>query len=287
MDNPSLDGGSKNCWSTSVAGLDPHYSSGVGNHLFYLLAEGTGSKTIGGRAHSSTACNGATLTGIGRDQAAAIWYRGLTTYWTSTTTYPQAANGMVRAAKDLYGAASTQCTATVNAWKGVSVTPTETCGTTTPPPTGSNLLVNPGFESGATAWTQTAGVITNDAAATPRSGTYYAWLDGYGTSHTDSVSQSVAVPAASSATLSFYLQIASAETTTTTAYDTLKVQVTSGGTTTTLATYSNLNKGTGYVARSVSLAGYTGKTVTVKFLGVEDSSAATSFLIDDASLVTG
>jgi Zn-dependent metalloprotease len=286
MDNPSLDGGSRNCWSSTVAGLDPHYSSGVGNHLFYLLAEGTGSKTIGGRAHSSTACNGATLTGIGRDQAAAIWYRALSTYWTSTTTYPQAANGQVKAAKDLYGATSTQCTATVNAWKGVSVTPTETCGTATPPPTGGNLLVNPGFESGATGWTQTAGVITNDPGATPRSGSYYAWLDGYGTSHTDSISQNVTVPAASTATLSLYLKISTAETTTTTAYDTLKVQVVSGGTTTTLATYSNLNKGTSYVARSVNLSAYTGKSITVKLLGVEDASAATSFLVDDTSLTT-
>ncbi len=49
MDNPSADGGSVNCWSTSTRNLDPHYSSGVGNHLFYLLSEGTGSKTIGGK----------------------------------------------------------------------------------------------------------------------------------------------------------------------------------------------------------------------------------------------
>jgi Zn-dependent metalloprotease len=287
MDNPSLDGGSKNCWSATVGTLDPHYSSGVGNHLFYLLAEGTGSKTIGGRAHSATTCNGTTLTGIGRDQAAAIWYRAMTTYWTSTTTYPQAANGEIKAAKDLYGATSSQCTATLNAWKGVAVTPTETCGTTTPP-TGGNLLANPGFESGAASWTQTAGVITNDASGSPHAGSYYAWLDGYGASHTDSVSQTVTIPAASAATLSFYLYVASDETTTSTAYDTLKVQVTpSGGTTSTLATYSNLNKGTGYVARSVNLGAYTGKTVTVKLLGVEDSSAATSFLVDDTSLTTG
>ena len=286
MDNPSADGGSKNCWTSTTGNLDPHYSSGVGNHLFYLLAEGSGSKTIGGRSHSSTTCNGTTLTGIGRDTAAAIWYRGLTTYWTTTTTYPQAANGMVKAAKDLYGATSTQCTATLNAWKGVAVTPTETCGGTTPPPTGGNLLANPGFESGATSWTQTAGVITNDAGAAPRTGAYYAWLDGYGTTHTDSVSQSVAIPAAASATLSFYLRIASDETTTSTAYDTLKVQVISGSTTSTLATYSNLNKGTAYVARSLNLSAYAGKTVTVKFLGVEDSSAATSFLVDDTSLTT-
>ena len=96
----------------------------------------------------------------------------------------------------------------------------------------------------------------------PRSGSYYAWMDGYGTSHTDYVQQSVTIPTASSATLSFYLYVASDETTTSTAYDTMKVQVISGGTTTTLATYSNLNKGSGYVQRSVNLSAYTGKTVT-------------------------
>ncbi len=287
MDNPSLDGGSKNCWSSTVGSLDPHYSSGVGNHLFYLLAEGTGSKTIGGRAHSATACNGSTLAGIGRDQAAAIWYRAMTTYWTSTTTYPQAANGMVKAAKDLYGATGSQCTATVNAWKGVSVTPTETCGGGTPPPVGANLLANPGFESGTASWSASTGVITNDTTATPHAGAYYAWLDGYGSAHTDTVSQSVAVPAASAATLSYYLKVSSDETTSTAVYDTLKVQVVSGGTTTTLATYSNLDESAGYVARSVNLSAFTGKTVTVKFLGVEDSSAATSFLVDDTSLTTG
>jgi Zn-dependent metalloprotease len=288
MDNPSLDGGSRNCWSSTVRTLDPHYSSGVGNHLFYLLAEGTGTKTIGGRSHSSTTCNGTTLTGIGRAQAAAIWYRAMTAYWTSTTTYPQAANGQVKAAKDLYGVGSAQCTATVDAWKGVSVTPTETCGGSTPPPAGGNLLANPGFESGATSWSATSGVITNDPAGTPHSGAFYAWLDGYGTTHTDSVSQTVTIPSAASATLTFSLYVASDETTTSTAYDTLKVQVTpSGGTTATLATYSNLNKGTGYVTRSVNLSSYVGRTVTVKLLGTEDSSAATSFLVDDTSLTTG
>jgi hypothetical protein len=171
--------------------------------------------------------------------------------------------GMIKAAEDLYGATSTQCTATVKAWKAVNVTPTETCGTTTPPPTGSNLLVNPGFESRSTGWTRTLDVITNDPGATPQTGTYFAWLDGYGTSHTDVLSQPVTIPPASTAKLSFYLRIRSADTTST-AHDTLKVQVISGNTTTTLARYSNLNKGTGYVARSVNLGNYTGQTVTVK-----------------------
>lgn len=95
------------------------------------------------------------------------------------------------------------------------------------------------------------------------------------------------IPAASSASLAFYLRISSAETTTSSAYDTLKVQVTSGGTTSTLATYSNLNEGSRYVQRTLNLSAYTGKSVTLKFLGVEDSSAATSFFIDDLALATG
>jgi hypothetical protein len=86
--------------------------------------------------------------------------------------------------------------------------------------------------------------------------------------------------------LTFYLKVTTAETTTTTAYDTLKAQVVSSGVTTTLATYSNLHKGTSYVLRSVNLNAYIGKTVTVKFLGVEDSSLQTSFRIDDTSLTT-
>ena len=283
MDNPSADGASVNCWTASTGSLDPHYSSGVGNHLFYLLAEGTGTKTIGGRTHTGTSCNASTLTGIGRAAAAAIWYRALTVYMVSSETYPQARDAMVKSAKDLYGATSTQCTATLNAWSGVSVTGAETCGTT-PSPTG-NLLANPGFESGAVSWSSTVGVITNSASATPRTGSYYGWLDGYGAAHTDTLSQSVAIPAGkTSASLSFYLKTSTSETTTTTAYDTLKVQVIDGATTTTLATYSNLNAGTSYVLRTANLNRYIGKTVTIKFLGVEDSSLATSFLVDDTSL---
>ncbi|MGO4599986.1 M4 family metallopeptidase [Terrabacter sp. 2RAF25] len=121
MDKPSKDGASADCWSKRVGSLDVHYSSGVGNHLFYLLSEGTGSKVIGGVTHSATACNGATLTGIGHDAAAAIWYGALTTYWTSSTNYAGARTGMLSAAKDLYGAGSTQYNATAAAWSGVGV----------------------------------------------------------------------------------------------------------------------------------------------------------------------
>ncbi len=157
-------------------------------------------------------------------------------------------------------------------------------GGSTPPPSG-NLLGNAGFESGNTVWAASTGVIDSSTGRPSRSGSWKAWLDGYGSSHTDTLSQSVTIPStASSASLSFYVRIDTAETTTSTAYDTLKVQVIADGVTSTLATYSNLNANSTYTQRSFSLTGYKGKTVTVKFTGTEDSSAQTSFVIDDTAV---
>ena len=108
MDRPSSDGSSLDCWSSTAKDVDVHYSSGIGNHFFYLLAEGSGTKTIGGVSHSSTTCNGSSVTGIGRDAAAKIWYRALTVYMTSGTTYAGARTATLDAARDLYGAGSAQ-----------------------------------------------------------------------------------------------------------------------------------------------------------------------------------
>ncbi|PGH45477.1 aminopeptidase [Micromonospora sp. WMMA1996] len=150
--------------------------------------------------------------------------------------------------------------------------------------TGGQLIGNSSFESGSTPWTASSGVITNDSGQAARTGSYKAWLDGYGSSHTDTLSQSVTLPAGcASYTLAFWLHIDSAETTTSTAYDKLTVQVGS----TTLATYSNLNKATGYTQRTFNLAAYAGQTVTLKWTGVEDSSLQTSFVLDDVTLQVG
>jgi Zn-dependent metalloprotease len=121
MDRPSSDGSSLDCWSSTAKDVDVHYSSGIGNHFFYLLAEGSGTKTIGGVSHSSTTCNGSSVTGIGRDAAAKIWYRALTVYMTSGTTYAGARTATLDAARDLYGAGSAQHTAVAAAWSAVSV----------------------------------------------------------------------------------------------------------------------------------------------------------------------
>ena len=148
--------------------------------------------------------------------------------------------------------------------------------------TAGQRIANPGFESGTASWSQTAGVIGQNAPSEPaHSGTWDAWLDGYGTSHTDTLSQSVTIPAGcTSSTLSFWLHINTSETTTTTAYDKLTVKIGS----TTLATYSNLNKNTGYAQKSFSVGSFAGQTVTVSFSGVEDVSLQTSFVVDDTAL---
>ena len=141
-------------------------------------------------------------------------------------------------------------------------------------------LGNPGFENGSAPWTATAGVIGSFAGQTAHSGTRFAWLDGYGTNHTDTLSQSVAIPAGCHATLSFFLHIDTAETTTSTRFDTLTVQMGS----TTVATFSNLNAASGYVLRTFDVSSFAGQTVTLKFTGVEDSSLQTSFVVDDTAL---
>jgi serine protease len=148
--------------------------------------------------------------------------------------------------------------------------------------TAAQKLGNPGFETGTAApWSASAGVIDNSTGEAAHSGSWKAWLDGYGTTHTDTLSQSVTLPTGcTSYLLSFWLHIDSAESTTTTAYDRLTVQIG----TTTLATYSNLNKASGYVQKSFSLASYAGQTVTLKFTGTEDSSLQTSFVIDDTAV---
>ncbi|MGW3118457.1 M4 family metallopeptidase [Streptomyces sp. NPDC001107] len=121
MDKPSKDGKSADYWSSSVGNLDVHYSSGVANHFAYLLAEGSGAKTINGVSYDSPTSNGKTVTGIGREKLGKIWYRALTVYMTSSTNYAGARTATLSAAKDLYGAGSTEYNAVAAAWSAVNV----------------------------------------------------------------------------------------------------------------------------------------------------------------------
>jgi hypothetical protein len=151
----------------------------------------------------------------------------------------------------------------------------------------TQLIVNGGFESGTASWTAASGVITSDATEAAHAGTWKAWLDGYGAAHTDTLYQQIAIPStASSVSLSFWLRVDSSETTTTTVYDTLKVQVRSstGAVLATLATYSNLDKGTTFLQKTSDLTAYKGQTVRIYFEGIEDSTVQTSFIVDDVSV---
>jgi hypothetical protein len=159
----------------------------------------------------------------------------------------------------------------------------------------AQLLGNPGFENGSSnpaPWKVTSThtpleVVNNNSLEPPHSGNWDAWLDGWGTTTTDTLSQTVTLPTGcSSYNLSFWLHINTAETTTTTAYDKLTVQVlnSSGTVLATLHTYSNLDHNTGYAQRVFSLSGYAGQTITLKFTGSEDYELQTSFVIDDTAV---
>jgi subtilase family serine protease len=191
-------------------------------------------------------------------------------------------SGLISGTPTTAGAYSVTVTATDTTGAHGSASFTWTIGSTGGCTNHTQLLGNPGFETGSAApWTSTAGVINpNGAGETSHAGTWYAWLDGYGTTHTDTLSQTVTIPAGCTATsFSFWLHIDTAETTTTTAFD--KLTITANGT--TLATFSNLNHITGYAQHTYSLAGFTG-SVTLKFTGTEDSSLQTSFVVDDTAV---
>jgi zinc metalloprotease ZmpA len=122
MINPSQDGRSADCWYSSLGSLDVHYSSGVANHFFYLLAQGTTngspSKTcVAGNTRVATG-NGS-VTPIGRAKAEKIWYRALTVYMTSSTNYAGARTATLNAARDLYGTGSAEQNAVAAAWTAV------------------------------------------------------------------------------------------------------------------------------------------------------------------------
>jgi len=192
----------------------------------------------------------------------------------NTTTAANGAHAIVSKAYDAAGNVGTSAT--------VTVTVSNSTGS-------QQLLGNPGFENGASTapWTASSGVIDNSSGEPAHTGSWKAWLDGYGTAHTDTLQQTVTLPAAiTTATLSFWLHVDTAETSTTNAYDTLTVQIrnASGTVLATLATYSNLNANTGYAQKTFDVSSFKGQTIQVYLVGAEDSSLQTSFVVDDFAL---
>jgi Zn-dependent metalloprotease len=128
LDHPSLDKleGTIDYWSPDTYYTEVHAGSGVSSHAYYLLAEGSGKKTINGVNYNSPTYNHSTVKGIGRTKATAIFYRALTRYMVSTTDFHDARLATLKAAKDLYGANSTEYKTVDKAWAAVNVTAANT-----------------------------------------------------------------------------------------------------------------------------------------------------------------
>ncbi|MFE0727235.1 M1 family aminopeptidase [Streptomyces antibioticus] len=176
--------------------------------------------------------------------------------------------------------AATLLTLAATAALSLPAPPSEAAAVCTP----TQSVANGGFESGATSWTaSSSSLITTRAGQSAHGGTGYAWLGGTGSTHTDTLTQSVTVPSGCArATLSFWLHVDTAETTSSTAYDKLTVKIGS----TTLATYSNLDRNTGYARKSFDVSAFAGQSVTLALTGTEDYSLRTNFVLDDIALDT-
>lgn len=153
-------------------------------------------------------------------------------------------------------------------------------------PGGGQLIVNGGFEVNATPWVL-SGQAVRSTGGIQHSGTGYLILAG-ANSTTGQAFQTVTIPSATSPNLTFWLNVTSAETTTTTQFDRLFIEVrsTTGTLLATLATFSNLNKGAAgaYVLRGpFNLGAFAGQTVRIQFRSTADFSLITSFRIDDVS----
>jgi thermolysin len=256
-----------------------HTNSSIGNHAYYLIANG-GTNRVSGVA----------VTGIGTTDAARIWYSALTSYMTSSTNYAGARTATLNAASAIFGATSAQYNSVAQGWcaVGVGACPGGGTPTPTPPPTGAELLVNGGFEGSASPWVGSGtGYFYVNPGNYPQAGTGYIYF-GVNNSVSGQSYQQVSIPSTATGTLTFWLNVTSDETTTTTQYDKLFVEVrnTAGTLLATAATYSNLNKGTAgvYSQKSLNLSAYKGQTVRVQFRTTTDSSLATTFRVDSASL---
>jgi hypothetical protein len=258
--------------SASATTITDVFSSGTSNTVT-VTNPGNQTSTAGTAAslqiNASDSASGQTLTYTATGLPAGLSINSSTGLISGTPTTAGTGTVTVTAKDTTNASGSTSFSWTVNPSGGNCSAPGQKLG-------------NPGFESGNTVWSATSGVIGQHGTSgePAHSGTWDAWLDGYGTTHTDTLSQSVTIPSGCHASLSFYLHIDTAETSTTTDYDKLTVKVGS----TTVATFSNRNAASGYQQHTYDVSSFAGQTVTLLFTGAEDSTLQTSFVVDDTAL---
>ncbi|MFA7242954.1 MAG: BACON domain-containing carbohydrate-binding protein, partial [Sulfuricellaceae bacterium] len=155
----------------------------------------------------------------------------------------------------------------------------------------TNLLLNPGFESGTSSWIEysSAGyALVNNDANWAHAGSYYAYLGGYDNA-AEAIYQNVTLPAnAQTAMVQFWYRITTSETSTGTMYDKMIVDlysVASGSKLATLKTLSNLDASTGWLqSAQFDVSAYKGQMVQLRFTATTDSFASSIFRVDDVSL---
>jgi hypothetical protein len=281
-----------------------HRHSGIGNLAFQLLAAG-GTHPQG---KSSVV-----VPGVGIDTAAQIFYRAVKNYMTASDGFKAARKATAAAAHALPFCSSATSTAlkeaTHKAWSAVGVfadpqiwwpqpQPDTGGGTGSGPgsgysscdlvsvPKGLQLLRDSSFGTTTSVWKGSTGVVNDDPAQPARTGAWKAWLGGRGVTTLHSLSQQTSIPSvATSATLSFYLHIDTAEPAGSGA-DVLLVELRdcAGVYLTTLELFSSLDQAPGYVLRTFDLTAYKGQAVRVGFKVMENSSLQTSFVLDDVKL---
>ncbi|MFD4870361.1 M28 family peptidase [Streptomyces sp. NPDC058412] len=269
----SADGVAYAVWKQAVGGETPAQDFSIG------VSPSAGSAAPGG----STTATVNTATVSGGAQTVALSVTGAPAGVSATLSPASVQSGSSSTLSVQVGASTVPGTYTLTVTGSGTVSHTTTYtltvtggGSCTP----RQLVVNGGFENGASPWSATAGVITNQSGQAPHGGSYKAWLNGYGSTHTDSAAQSVAVPSGcSSYRLSFFLHIDTDEDENV-VYDRFTVSVAGQ----TLASFSNLDANSGYAEKSYDLSAFAGQTVTLKFNGVEDQSLQTSFVVDDVAL---